>query len=140
MNSLIRLTETTAQQTGSTAQGVGDMLTLLMIVMLGGATAYCLYTWFRLRKECTLFPNKFMYPGNCKPEDCLDKEGFMDYIQPKLLIFGLLLLACTGGFVAVYFLHFAGIAVDLASILLPLAIFGWYIFVQNRAAKEFWGA
>lgn len=140
---LVRLTETATEpaQNGSIFQGMDDMLSILMIIMLAGCTIYFFYTYLRLRKEYYLFPNKFMYPGGCKPEDCLDVDGFIDFILPKLLIFSFLFLLCTIGYgLIIFYTPLAGTLADIASILVPPAILVWYIFVQRKAAREFWGA
>ena len=73
MHHLITLSETitetvseTVSQTTQAAAG-GDsmdtMLSLLLLVMMLGCAVYCIYTFIRLRRECYLFPNKFLYPG-----------------------------------------------------------------------------
>lgn len=120
--------------------GFVDMLDMLMLVMLLGCGAYALYTAIRLRRSYMLFPNKFLYPGDCAPEDCLDEGGFIDYMLPRLTALGISMLVMGIAYaVALYLLDGASnTIVDIASIFLPCGAFVWYIILQRKAAKLFW--
>lgn len=120
--------------------GMSSLLDTLLIVMVIGCGIYALYTAIRLRRTYLLFPNKILYPGNCPPEECVDDGGFIDFILPRMVIFGAVLLFL--GVILVlntYLLKAAGLLVDLATIVLPFGCFVWYIIVQRKAAKRFWG-
>lgn len=135
-------TETTAA-TEAAPQGnplaVDGMLSLILLVMLYGSGIYALYTYFRLRRTCDLFPNKFLYPGGCKAETCVDVDGFIDYIEPRLLLLGVAMIVC-----GVAYFYYSMIWkttflwADILSIVLPAGIFVWYMVVQNKASKRFW--
>ncbi len=128
----------TAQQ--STSMDTIGMLDILLMVMLFGCGIYSLYTVIKLRRTYYLEPNKFLYPANCKPEDCLDADGFIDYILPKLTICGILWLLSGIAFaVNNYVLKFEGWLVYTLTIIVPVAPFVWYMFIQRKSAKEFWG-
>lgn len=128
-----------AQQTAATGDEMGTMLSMLLLVMMLGCGVYCIYTYIRLRKECYLFPNKFLYPGNCKPEECADVEGFIDFILPKILFFGILLTLCGAAYGLLDMVwKINHIAVNIGSMLVPLALFVWYILVQRKAANLYW--
>ena len=128
----------TAPQGGSLDSMV-TMLDALLWIMLLGYGAYALYTAIRLRRTYMLFQNKFLYPGNCSMETCLDEDGFIDYILPRItiwgvvmVIFGILLVINT------YILKFSGLWVDIASIVLPVSSVMWYMIIQRKAAKLYW--
>ncbi len=131
-------TEAAAQQ-GGALDGMIDMLDTLMLIMLFGFGIYGLYSAIRLRKEQLLFPNKFLYPGNCDPAACLDPGEFIDYIIPRALILGVALILL-GGLLALnsFVLHIDSWIIDLCMIVLPLAVIVWYCIVQRKAAKNFW--
>lgn len=116
-----------------------DMLDLLLVIMFLAAGAYCLYTFFRLRRECMLFDNKLLYPGDCKYQDCADPEGFMDFIQYRILILGAFLLVCGIFFLLnCYVFSFDLLWIDIAQVAIPILGFAWYVVVQRKAAKSFW--
>lgn len=135
---LTEATEAAAQQ-GGTLDGMIDMLDSLMLIMLFGFGIYGLYSAIRLRKEQLLFPNKFLYPGNCDPAACLDPGEFIDFIIPRALILSVALILL-GGLLALnsFVLHIDSWIIDLAMIVLPLAVIVWYCIVQRKAAKNFW--
>ncbi|MGN1308133.1 MAG: hypothetical protein ACI4V3_10740 [Faecousia sp.] len=135
---LTEATEAAAQQSG-TLDGMVDMLDSLMLIMLFGFGIYGIYSAIRLRKEQLLFPNKFLYPGNCDPAACLDPGEFIDYIIPRALILGVALILL-GGLLAlnIFVLHIDSWIIDLGMIVMPVAVIVWYCVVQRKAAKNFW--
>ena len=137
----IFLTEATeaATQQGGTLDGMVDMLDSLMLIMLFGFGIYGIYSAIRLRKEQMLFPNKFLYPGNCDPAACLDPGEFIDYIIPRALILGVALILL-GGLLALntFVLHIDSWLIDLGMIVMPVAVIVWYCVVQRKAAKNYW--
>ena len=70
------------------SNSMNDLMNLIS-VLCGG---YCLYTWFRLVREKKLFMNSVLLPKDRKPSDCLDEEGYIKAIRPKLGILGLVIL------------------------------------------------
>lgn len=137
--------EVTATAATEAAQGntnplaVDGMLSLILLIMLYGSGIYALYTYFRLHRTCDLFPNKFLYPGGCKAETCVDVDGFIDYIEPRLLLLGVAMIVC--GIAYFYYsmiLKTTFLWADLISIFVPAGVFVWYMFVQRKASKEFW--
>lgn len=91
---LTRLLETAANaadaaQSGSNGADLTQLTNILdwfMIVLLPAVALYLFYTVFRLRRDRVLFDNKLLYPGGCTKDDCLDPDGFIDYILPRLII------------------------------------------------------
>lgn len=130
-------TEVPAQATLGDMSGMLSLILLLMLFICG---VYALYTYIRLRRTCMLFPNKFLYPGGCTAETCADTDGFIDYIEPRLLLLGLGVLLCgVAYFIYAIVLKASNLWVDIAALVIPTGILIWYMFVQRKAAKEFWG-
>ncbi|MBQ3356793.1 MAG: hypothetical protein IJG45_06735 [Oscillospiraceae bacterium] len=139
---LTAFTETTAA-TEAAAQGnplaVDGMLSLILLIMLYGCGIYALYTYFRLRRTCMLFPNKFLYPGGCTAETCVDVDGFIDFVEPRLLLLGIAMIVC--GLAYFYYsmiLKANFLWADIAALVIPTGVMVWYMFAQRRASKEFW--
>lgn len=118
-----------------------NLLQIIMLALLGGCGIYAIYTVIKLKKLGYLFPNRFMYPANCKPEDCTDVPGFIDYITPRLLILGIACLLLAGFLGVCWYTALLPLPVWVNSLALPLvgvAVFGWYIAIQNKVYKRFW--
>ncbi len=130
---------TEAENGAATLNDMGGMLSIILLIMLVGSGVYALYTYIRLHRTCALFPNKFLYPGNCTPDKCVDVDGFIDYIEPRLLVLGVAMLLC-GIAYGLYSMLLKGsiIWVDIATIVIPAGIFVWYMVVQRKASKEYW--
>lgn len=124
-----------------TVGGIANMLPLILLAMLLISAVYGLYTVIRLRRTLMLFPNKFLYPANCTHENCVDEDGFIDFILPRLTVLSVacLLLSVAFGAWVLVFPQIQHWVLDLATLILPCGVFFWYMFVQKKAAKEFWG-
>ena len=57
------------------------ILDVLVTILLVGAGGYALAACIRLKREQVLFENKILYPSQCTPENCLDPEGYIAYIE-----------------------------------------------------------
>ena len=118
-----------------------NLLDLLMAVLLLGTGLYCIYTAIRVRRECDFFENKMLLPGNCKPEECTDPEGFFDFIFPRILLFGVAMILCAvldfGSLCAVRS-GLVGIWLYWVQLIVPFGCFAWFIILQRSAAKRFW--
>ena len=112
----------------------------VMIVLLPAVALYLFYTVFRLRRDRVLFDNKLLYPGGCTKDDCLDPDGFIDYILPRLIIIGAAFLLC-GAFTAlvVFIPAMDTLVCNILEIVFPIAAIAWYSFVSRHAAREYWG-
>ena len=51
-----------------------------------GCGLYCFYIWVRLLVEKRLFKNGLLIPKDKTAEDCLDEEGFITYMKPRLAV------------------------------------------------------
>ena len=49
---------------------------------------YILYSYVKLRMVGRLFPSSLLIPNGRQPKDCLDEEGYIRYIRPRLLVIG----------------------------------------------------
>ena len=126
-------------QTGMMS-GMLDMFDVLMLVMLIGFGVYGLYSAIRLRREQILFPNKFLYPGGCAPEECLDPGEFIDFIVPRAIVFSVLLIVLGSLFALnTFVIKIESFYAPLAWIVVPVVVLGWFgVFVHRKAAKRFW--
>ena len=61
-----------------------DSTMMLMDVISAACAAYCAYTWVRLLRERKLFKNELLLGKDKKPEDCLDEDGYVSYVLPRL--------------------------------------------------------
>ena len=111
-----------------------DIILMISFALFG---VLCAYNALRLRKATRLFTSSVLYPGGMKKEDCLDPEGFMAFMGPRIGILG-------GGFIlvaAVYALKlYVGIPkiASYAHIAFTVALLVWGFFLYHRAAKQFW--
>ena len=109
---------------------------------------YVLYTDIKLRKEGKLFANQLLIPKDAKPEHCVDEEGYVEYVTPRLLVLGILLVLAGGlcllnGQLHVGAMLFPQVAeidfyVEMGGIVLSLVSVVWYMFCWVRSRKLFW--
>ena len=128
-----------AEEAASFSMNPVEMLDMVMVVMLLGCGVYALYSALKLKKLCYLFPNNFLYPGDCKPEACVDASGFIVYITPRLILLGIGMVLI-GGLFLLNMLVFKedSLWINLASVIVPQALLAWYVIAQRKAAKRFW--
>ncbi len=111
-----------------------DAVLLFSFLIFG---AMCLYTAFRLRKDQSLFDSFVLYPGNCKRENCLDPEGFIAFMLPRITVAG---AACL--LIALYYTLGYYFALPLAVTVIQYVFTGvfllWATLLYHRAAKRFW--
>ncbi len=119
---------------------MGSALDLVLLAMMVMVAIYGFYTVIRLKREYMLFPNKFLYPTGCTPENCLDEGAYIDYIIPKLLILSVacLIMAIAYGIRVYVFPEVNNIIIELATIILPFGTLLWYGMIQNKVSKTFW--
>lgn len=118
-----------------------DILTLI-------CSCYVLYTVIKLRMQGKLFPNQLLIPRGSEIEECLDEDGYIAYVTPRLWILGLVVLAlglfCMADgqwhisqalFPAIEKIEFI---VSEGCIVLSLVALIWYMFCWSKAKKLFW--
>lgn len=129
-----------AQQAGGSLGSMSNLLSFMLLVMLFGMFGYCVYSALKLKKTYLLFPNKILYAGNCRPEDCLDPYAYVEFIWPKVLLLGLGMLLC-GVFCLLCLLVPAmksSFLCDILLMVIPVTMLVLYLVAQNRGAKRFW--
>ena len=89
---------TTAQEEAQTKGwlDIADAVDLVLIATMLACGIYAIYTAIRLHRNCYLEPSKILYPTDCTPETCLDPDGFIDYILPRLTAMGIAMLLQSG--------------------------------------------
>ncbi len=117
------------------------------IITIGGGI-YCLYSLIKMKMAGKLIPNQLLVPKNAKPEDCLDEELYIQYISPRILVLGILLLLGGGIQMVVDHLDLAAklfpaveninLYVNEGCVALCLAGLVWYMVCWNKALKTFW--
>lgn len=115
-----------------------DLIMLAILIWAGG---YSLYSAIRLKRENYLIDNKILYPGKCPPENCVDVDGFIRYIFPRILGLGIALLLFAALYGITKYTNLLPSKKWFDYIVMPLAgvaVFVWYILVQNKASKRFW--
>ena len=125
------------------SQIIYSKITALFIsAMLVFTSVNILIAVIRMNKTYMLLPSRFLYPANCKPENCKDIAGFIAFITPRLIAYVILTLL-----IAVLFIlfemtdSFTGVPALLKKIIpfiLFLPLFVWYIVFINKAGKNFW--
>lgn len=128
-----------AEDAASVSMNPVQMLDMVMVVMLLGCGVYALYSALKLKKLCYLFPNNFLYPGDCKPEACVDSSGFILYITPRLILLGIgMTLIGVLFLLNMMVIKADSLWINMASVIIPLALLAWYVIAQRKAAKRFW--
>ena len=69
-----------------------DSTMMLMDVFSAACAAYCAYTWVRLLRERKLFKNELLLGKDKKPEDCLDEDGYVSFVLPRLGVLTVILV------------------------------------------------
>lgn len=119
-----------------------NTLVLLMSAMLVWVSVNVLISTIRINRTYELVSNRFIYPANCKPELCQDPAGFIRFMTPRLIGFGVL-----GLLLSVFFVvnEMTGLLAALpawfsegAALFLFVPLFIWYVIFINKAAKRFW--
>ena len=110
---------------------------LIVTILLVGGGIYAIYSCLNLKKEQYLFENKILYPSNCSPDDCLDPAGFIAFIVPRMLYFGVMCILF-GIFTLVTSFMEMGTIVMIAETVAVLAVFVYIGFMNNRSAKYYW--
>lgn len=128
-----------AQTVADLVMGISGVISAIFFAALLFAGLYGLYGVRRLNKEGYLIPHRFMYPNYCDPDDCTDPVGYLDYIKPRLTIFGTIMLVCAALIFISYFVDaLRGVIIMLIMYAVPLANFLWYNGCLKLSAKKYW--
>lgn len=117
---------------------LNNMLDIMLLICFAAAGIYSLYTAIVMGGWETLRPNKMLYPSGCRPEACLDPEGFLLYQRPRVVVFGLVALISAGAFGVGLGLEGAPSWLAPVASILGIAAVMFYIVVINKAYRQFW--
>lgn len=109
---------------------------------------YLLYVVIKLRQVGHLFPNQILIPKDAKLSDCLDEEGYISFISPRLLIVGLLVTLTALVCLADSQWHLSNqlfpqipnidLYITEVGIIVSLVAIGLYIAAWMKGRKLFW--
>ena len=119
-----------------------NVLVLILAAMMVWVSVNILIVTIRINRTYELTPNRFIYPASCKPELCKDIAGFVSFMTPRLVAFGILGLLIAAFFLVNEMTSLFAFLPDWfskgASFFLFLPLFIWYMIFINKAAKRFW--
>ncbi len=116
--------------------GVTSVLFLVVILFFG---CYCGYGFLRLRRENSLFAHRMMYPNYCPWDLCLDPEGYVAFIRPRIAILSVaMLLSGLTQLVSYFIPAMRSIGLSLGIYIVPLFVYLCYNSSLRRAAKKYW--
>ena len=111
-----------------------DLILMIAFVFFG---VLCVYNALRLRRAGKLFNSSVLYPGGVKKEDCLDPEGFMSFMRPRLAVLGGAIILLGGVYALKYFIGIPQI-VSYIHFAVTAAVLAWGFWFYHRAAKLYW--
>lgn len=110
---------------------------VIVTVMLVGGGIYSIYSCIKLKKEQYLFENKILYPSNCPPDSCIDPEGFIQFIIPRMTFFGVMCIIFGVATLAGSLLDMGDLA-TIVQMVAVAAVFIYIMVVNNRSSKIYW--
>lgn len=117
-------------------------LALVVALMLAWVCVSVLLAVRKLNKTYQLESNRFLYPASCRPESCKDIVGFVRFITPRMVGFGVAGLVLCVFLVCSELLGLLSFLPEWLSkrsaFVLFLPLFVWYAVFINKAAKRFW--
>ena len=118
---------------------LGNVINYMFLFVMFFIGGYGLYTVIRLKKEQALFPNRLMYPNYCRIVECVDPEGFMDYVRPRLTILSVIMLLFGAVFLLQQFVPILdNIYLYTAAMAVPVIFYIWFTRCLKKAARLFW--
>ena len=91
-----------------------------------GCGIYLLYTYIKLRMAGRLFPSSLLIPKDRSPKDCKDSAAYIRYIQPRMLMIGILITLFGAVSLVNEYLHFPAFAVVV-----------WYGVCSGKANRRY---
>lgn len=110
---------------------------VIVTVMLIGGGIYSIYSCIKLKKEQYLFENKILYPSNCAPDNCIDPEGFIQFIIPRMTFFGIMCIIFGIGTMASSLMDI-GRAATIVQTVAVVVVFVYIMVINNRSSKIYW--
>ena len=117
-------------------------IALIMTAMLVWVSVNVLISTIRINLSYELVSSRYIYPAKCKPELCIDPAGYIAFITPRMIVFGILGLLMSACYVVNEFTKlFSALPTwftDRPALFFFLPLFIWYVIFINKAAKRFW--
>ena len=99
---------------------------------------YILYTYVKLRMACRLFPSSLLIPSGKSPKDCLDSEGYIRYMLPRLLIIGIPITLFGMVNLANEYLQLFDYQVGLIMTGVAFVFIVWFAVCTAKANRRYW--
>lgn len=127
-----------------------DSILLLFDIIMLGYGIYCLYIWLKLRKTGVMPEKSLLLSQELPMKNCIDPEEYVQYMKPRLFVFGLLIsilaLFCLvdeffglmAGWTASMELIPALLVEFFVTCALPLAVLIWFGVCTYRIQKRLW--
>lgn len=113
-----------------------DSMFLLIDILISGYGIYALYAYFLMVTKGEVKEN-ILFSKTVSFTKCKDKEGYKQFIAPKVLIFGVGTLACgLLGFINDYTGMLGGLYLVIT--VLFLILLAWFVAMTKKAVKRFW--
>lgn len=109
---------------------------MMVDLLFAGCGVYVLYAWYLMKTKGVVKENILM-SREVSMKRCKDKDGYMKYIAPRILVFGIALtIVGLIGFADDYY-KFLGIA-SLIMQGVGLAVIIYFAVVSKKSIKMFW--
>ena len=119
--------------------GVSGVISIVFLIVILFFGCYGLQSVIRLRRERTLFPNRVMYPNYCPYDECIDPQGYVEVVLPKLTVLTAAMLLSGATLILGYFIPaLRTLGISLVVYIAPFAVYMWYCACQRKAAKIYW--
>ena len=108
-----------------------------MVAVVSGI--YCLYTWIKLCRCNELFPNSILIPSGKSVSDCIDEEGYIEFIRPRMcvLAFATLIYGCFLMINDTLEKPLLELPWNLIPLALIMVVLVWYAVISTRATREY---
>lgn len=113
-----------------------DNMFILMDVLVIGCGVYVIYAYYLLKTKGEL-KEKLLLSDDIKFNKCKDKPGYINYMSPRLLIFGIVCILCGAIGVLNDYTQFMGMGY-VAVMVTFLAIVIWFAIIVKKSVKMFW--
>lgn len=110
--------------------------TLLDFVVLIGC-ASCIHSWWWMRRNNKIRNNPLFIPSNASLKDCKDKEGYLQYLLPRLLVFSVIGTVLSAVNLYGNFNNLPGF-ITLSAIAALLIDLAWFSIVVWKSQRQFW--
>lgn len=99
---------------------------------------YCLYIWLRLKIDNYLFYNQILIPSGYAVRDCKHPREYIQYMKPRLLVFGLVITAA--GVLNVLAAQLLTLTTWMFWVLIavPIAVIIWFVITLIVTRRRYW--